>query len=512
MRTKIGNKRATRHWITVTGIVALCLACSPIPYDSGVRARAQEPQQAEPASAADLEALAPISLLFVEPAKEPVPALRYRFYPNPRDLKPGSATPYFQRAMVQYLRKPADVQEHINQFHADYEDGKAKTAIADELASFENVFVELKKFGDCEDLHWDDRWRDLRGAALWEAMLPEFQEARALGRLIELKARQHLKKREFDAAFAWIRVGFRLAEYLGHGDTIVQKLVAISRCQAMNYVVREAISTPGCPNLYWALACLPEPFVSMRRSIDIECLGIEYSFPVLYNAESKDLGREQWQELWSETFETFASLKRMDANGNPDLAKQLELTFQRSMNADLGKARKSILSNGYSKEHVSSMCSEQLVALNALCEVRQRASQTAKASFLPSPYRERELEKAKAEQEKYMAENPTTICALLQFVSTAADAVNQTETKQICFVRQLMTLEAIRMHAAEHGSPPESLNDLGPVPALPNPFDGNPFVYKSIKEAAAWHIILNCGTLPNGVKWLPEQDFWIQMK
>lgn len=302
------------------------------------------------------------------------------------------------------------------------------------------------------------------------------------------------------------------SEYLGHGDTIVQKLVAISRCHAMNYVVREALSTPGCPNLYWALACLPEPIVSMRRSIDIECIGIEYSFPVLYNAESKDLGREQWQELWSETFETFASLKRMDANGNPDLAKQLELTFQRSMNADLGKARKSILSNGYSKEHVSSMCSEQLVALNALCEVRQRASQTAKASFLPSPFRERELEKAKAEQEKYMAENPTTICALLQFVSTAADAVNQTETKQICFVRQLMTLEAIRMHTAEHGSPPASLNDLVPVPALPNPFDGNPFVYKSIKEAAAWHIILKCEKIPNGAQWLPEQDFWIQMK
>ena len=509
MRAKIGNERASRHWITVSALMTICFASGPMPYASGVRANAQEPQQTEPASAADLEAFAPISLRFVEPAKEPVPALRYRFYPNPRDLKPGSATPYFQRAMVHFLKKPAAVQEQIHQFLLDHEDGKAKTAIADELAPFKNVFVELKKFGECEDLHWDDRWRDLRGAEIWEAMFPEFQEARSLSRLIELKARQHLKEREFEAAFAWIRVGYRLAEYLGQGDSIIQKIVAISRCHAMNHVVREAISTPGCPNLYWALASLPESIVSIRRSIDIECLGIEYSFPVLYKAESKDLGREQWQELWSETF---ASLKRMDAGGNPALANQLEQAFQSSMNADLGRVRKLILNNGYSKEHVYSMCSEQLVALNALCEVRQRASQASKASFLPSPFRERELDKAKAEHEKYMAENPKTICAILQFVSTAADAVIQTETKQICFVRQLMTLEAIRMHVAEHGSPPESLNDLGPVPALPNPFDGNPFVYKSIEEEAAWHIILNCGPFPNGVRWMPEQDFRIQMK
>ena len=509
MHAKIENKQATCHWISISRLMAISLAICSIPYVSGVRARAQEPLQAEPAAAADLEAVASVLRNFVEPAKEPVPALRYRFYPNPRDLKPGSATPYFQRATVQYLKKHPIVLERFSQFYSDFEDGKAKTTIAEELASFENVFVELKKFGDCEDMHWDDRWRDLRGAELWEAMYPEFQEVRSLGRLIELKARQHLKEKDFDAAFAWIRVGYRLAEYLGHGETTFQKIAAIARCQAMNYVVGEAISTPGCPNLYWALASLPEPIVSVRRSIDIECLGIEYTFPVLYKAESRDLGREQWQELWDQTFD---SLTQWDDSRVLDLPKQLEQAFETSLKDDLGDVRKSILSNGYDPEHVASMCPEQLVALNALCEIRQRTSQAAKASFLPSPIRERELEKAKAEHEKYMAENPTKICAIFQCMNTAADSVIQIETKQICFVRQLMTLEAIRMHVAEHGSPPASLNDLGPVPALPNPFDGNPFIYKSIKEADAWHILLRGEKIPKGAQWLPEQDFWIQMK
>lgn len=97
----------------------------------------------------------------------------------------------------------------------------------------------------------------------------------------------------------WL-VGFRLSEYLGQGDAIIQDIVAISRSQAMCYVVREAISTPGCPNLYWALATLPEPTVSIRRAIDLECLGIEYSFPVLFKAESTELGPEQWKSFTSD--------------------------------------------------------------------------------------------------------------------------------------------------------------------------------------------------------------------
>ena len=464
----------------------------------------QEPESVQPV--ADTNLFGPILLLFVEPAKEPIPALRYRFHPNPRELKPGSATPYFQRAMVQYLKKPAAVLSQFKQFQVDYEEGNAKTSIADELKSFQDVFVELRKFGECEDLRWDDRWRDLRGANLWEAMLPEFQEARELSRLIEYNARRSLKDKDFMAAIAWIRLGYRFAEYLGHGDTIVQDMVAISRCQSMSYVVREAISTPGCPNLYWALATLPEPIVSTRRAIDIECLGIEYSFPVLYRAESTDMGREKWQELWKDTF---ATLTRMAINGNQDVSGQLEQAFQKSMEADMGKVRKSILSNGYSPELIASMCSEQLVALNALCEVRTRSSEVVKASFLPLPQREGELFKAKVEHEKYMAENPDSIFALFQLVNAAAHAVNQAETKQICHVRQLMTLEAIRMHVAEYSAPPASLNDLHLVSALPNPFDGSLFLYKVVEKKTAWQIFLSCEPRPNGV-WMPEQDFWIE--
>ena len=42
-----------------------------------------------------------------------------------------------------------------------------------------------------------------------------------------------------------------------------------------------------------------------------------------------------------------------------------------------------------------------------------------------------------------------------------------------------MTLEALRMHAAEHnGELPLSLEDLSPVPALPDPYTGKAFVYQ----------------------------------
>ena len=58
---------------------------------------------------------------------------------------------------------------------------------------------------------------------------------------------------------------------------------------------------------------------------------------------------------------------------------------------------------------------------------------------------------------------------------------------EIFRVRQLMALEAIRMHVALHGLPTASLRELHPVSALPNPFDETAVVYKAVEEAAAWH-------------------------
>lgn|GEM_PF-2427459 len=44
---------------------------------------------------------------------------------------------------------------------------------------------------------------------------------------------------------------------------------------------------------------------------------------------------------------------------------------------------------------------------------------------------------------------------------------------------RLMTIEALRMHAAEHdGHLPESLDQLSPVPAMPVPFTDQPFQYE----------------------------------
>ena len=503
--------QSRRVIVMFTWILIVLGYCVDLPCIStfAIDAYAQDQEPVPPVADADL--VGPISLHFVEPAKQPIPALRYRFHPNPRELNPGSATPYFQRAMIQYLKKPAVVLNQFKQFKLAYEEGVAKTAIADELQPFQDVFVELKKLGDCEDLRWDDRWRDLRGIDLWEAMFPEFQEARELSHLIEYNARKYLKQKDFTAAIAWIQLGYRFAEYLGNGDSIVQGFVASSRCQAMNYVVREAISTPGCPNLYWALATLPEPMVSMQRAIDIECLGIEFSFPILAKAESTDLGREQWQQLWKDTF---SILKRMAIIDNQeDLSMNLEQAFQKNMEADMATVRKALLRNGYPVEQIASMCTEQLVALNALCEVRTRSSEFAKATFLPFPLRSRELTKGKLEYEKYLAQNPNSIFAIIQLQSTKTELISDVETRQVCHVRQLMTVEAIRMHVAEHASPPASLDDLHLSPALPNPFHGSPFLYSVAEEEDAWHIRLNCEPRPNGMRmWLPEQDFRIKKK
>ena len=45
--------------------------------------------------------------------------------------------------------------------------------------------------------------------------------------------------------------------------------------------------------------------------------------------------------------------------------------------------------------------------------------------------------------------------------------------------QRLMTVEALRMHAANHdGKLPESLDQLDPVPAMPDPYTGKQFGFR----------------------------------
>lgn len=426
-------------------------------------------------------------------AIEPNPAFRYRFYPTIAQLNPGSGYLYFARALLLDSQTSAELRKNFaNESEAMTVplDSRKKT-----LAGYHHVFRELERFAMCEDLSFDHRIRDLHGSEIYSMLLPEVQDARHMVRLIRFRAETQLLEGDFEGAFHSILIGFRIAEHLGKGETLIQQLVSIAAQGMMLETVMDAIQTKDCPNLYWALASIPRPLCNVRRSLEIEFSMAEKFLPVLREAESEGLTHERWQELWRTSIVEFGKLAT-ETNTPMSSAKLLKFL------AGAGDAKKRILESGYTEVRLSKMCSEQLVALDGLLVLRKAASEYQKILSLPTV----------AAREKAM---PTQVLidaslqngslgfggAVGSLLFPATNAVVMAELRNEAFYNRLITAEAIRMHVGTHeGRPPASLKELSPVTAFPNPYSDSDFGYKVEESKEEWLVTLSID-LPENEKY-----------
>ncbi len=480
--------------ITTLVILAGILNC---PQTSALAQNPDEPLEPPVEAAEDPK----ICKIVASPAKEPQMADRYKLYPHRRDLKPGAAYTHFTRALLQFFETGELVRQQWNQFQELHEAGKAETEIDEALMPFEAVFAEIENFGKCEDLTWDERLRDLTGKQLADTLMPEMQHARELAKLIRFKCLMHLQKHEFDGAFECICTGYRLAEFLGQGESIVQQLVGIAVCSLMEDCIRKAISTPGCPNLYWAIASIPKPLVSCRKSIELELTGLASYLPILAEAETLSLSAEQWGERWQKDIRVFDTLF---APQQPEDGVTLASAFAWTKENGIAEAKKCLVTNGKTLREIQSMPVEQLIALSSLYEIRKLSSDLAKGFTLPMSIRSEVLKAHQLELEAYTAEHPKSIASVvMNLAAPSVEGVGQAESRSVYFLHRLMNVEALRMHLAVHGELPDALSDMHLAPAMPNPFDGSEFTYDVKEEANGWTVTLDCKTAPSPPFW-----FW----
>ena len=438
-----------------------------------------------------------IPIIDVQPSDEPVLALRYRFYATKRDLKPGAAAPHFTRALAQYLQVSEEARAKWNTFQNDFEDGKFTGSIEAELEPFKECFEHLRVFGEREDLVSDSRWRDLRGPAIWEARLPEAQHSRELARLLKYQAIAQIRKKEFEGAFANVRTGYRLAEFIGQGESVVQKLVGIAIAGLMADVVQTAIATPQCPNLYWALATIPQPLVSVRDAIELELTGVEHVLPILGQSESSSMDQTAWQSLWKSTADDIRRLCA-DVGYGIDASDKLTAAVAIGLSTGLEDAKSRLKHLGRTTIELKRMPPERILALDTLYEIRRIMSKYGKAYLLPSSVRTDAMANENMELEEFQKQNSHSIAVqVLSIVIPSANRVNHVELRQINSINRLMTLEALRMHAARHdGNLPSSLRELDCVPAIPNPFDGKDYRYRVTNEEKSMVVTLDLEKIP----------------
>ena len=418
----------------------------------------------------------PVKPLAVSPASEPSPALRYRLYPRKWELHPGSALLHYARAQIlfqQMAKETTNEWQHWATEEAHPTDEQLLSAVD----NLKHVYVELHELAMSEDLTWDHRIRDLRGPEVYTYLLPDVQEARAMARLLRIRITLQIRQRDFEGVFSSVSDGFRLAEFVGQGETLIQKLVGIAITAIMRDALEDAISTPGCPNLYWAIASVPQPLVNISQSAVWELDNIHRVLPALAEAENAEWSEAEATQKWATLVSDLGTLSGDGSSAGRD--SQLALAIASVTFVD--SARQRLQAGGVDVDRLSKLPALQVVLIDAAREVRRVSDDLAKAHLLPAHLANPVLDREDAKFQKWIRDNRLSSvgAAIGGLLYPAVKQVKAAETRMLLGHSRLMTLEAIRMYASEHdGQLPTSLDQLTTVPAMPDPFTNKPFDYR----------------------------------
>lgn len=433
-------------------------------------------------------------VLSVQAAAEPDPALKYRLWHPKYQLKPGSAQLHFSRAVILWQAFPQEERYRIDSWSGD-EVKPTPRELEDAVNSLSNVYAELHMLATSEDTQWDHRLRDLRGPGLYMYLLEDVQQARGLARLLDRKIDYQLAQRDVEGAVQTMCDGMRLASFVGQGETLVQQLVGIAIQSMMLGRVEEIQQLDGGPNLYWALATIPRPLIDINESVQFELSAIHRILPILEEAEKEAHDEKYWVEGWSKV------LDDLDALGAGDRSSKIAFAIISVAAAEPAKER--LIASGMDSETVKAMPALRAVLIDASHEIRRVSDNLAKANFLPNVIGKKIADEANESFQQWIRENQykSGAAAIVGLLFPAVQAAQSAGVRQEYVINRLMTIEAIRQHAASHdGKLPQSLDELSPVPALPNPFTGEAFKYEVDSNDASLATLT--GEVPPGADYL----------
>ncbi|MCE2791499.1 MAG: hypothetical protein ACK493_14795 [Planctomycetota bacterium] len=441
--------------------------------------------------------------LVTEPAAAPAMKLAYRFWPSELSLRPGRASVHLERALVFYhsgsptgLVAWAEYQVALGDANPDPAD------LTKRLERFQQVYVELERFAECEDQSWDLRLRDLRGKDVFGFLLPEVQEYRELARLLRFRVLEQLGRRDFAGAVASIRCGYRLAAFVRQGETLIQQLVGIAIEGIMQEAVEDAIRTPGCPNLYFALATVPHERGPLLRSLEFELSSFERLFPLLKDAEQRNWDRATWQREWARAAADFGGLADFGfESGLSGGQLGLNLLLAAEVAKDARDSRKRLVQSGLAEDKVAAMSPEQAIAVDASRQLRTMSDELLAASLQPYPKARAAvnsvMERLDREANAVGLRNLGTVLGIMLW--PAVNATFDAELRNASQHHRLLTIEAVRHFAATRGGQlPKNLAELTDLPAQVDLFTGEPIGYemKTGPDGESAEFSLQSGKLP----------------
>lgn len=473
-------------------IAAILVTGLARPSDAQILVWPPEPEETEAAEKEQSE-----KILRFDAAAEPEPALRYRFWPIAGQETSGNAMALFQRANLMRLEqrvndRPEPFYDNNTQWLSDPLDELPRDAVREYLEANEAILAEIRRAASMKSSEYEIGLNSLNIREAINLPLTDFQHARDLARLLQLQIRLAIAEQRYEDAVRSLRSGFRLAETVGQAsDLLIGRLIGFAISGMMLGSVEEMIAQPESPNLYWALASLPPSVWEIRRSLEYELNLNARVFPHLTDLPREStLSDATWRDRLIESAKDFLTISAEPVAGFPgssgdDRSPEEKLRVQAQLVAGAlvlafdASARNYLQKVGYSSDAAEAMPPSEAVLRATHERLLRLQGDYAKWGLLPPQVAVNVTSRAE-EAFRANANFPDPAIVIVGLLMPAVEAAQSAAVRAEQSVAFLATIEALRMHAAEHGEFPESLQNLHAVPAFPDPATGEPFVYERI--------------------------------
>ncbi len=426
----------------------------------------------------------------VTPAAEPTPALKHRLQLRSHELKPGNAATYYLRANADNglsgvwkgVRK--EFGEAVDEWYrvviplSELPLDKVRKAASRFNGIVSDYIVPASYRQDCD---WGYNLTELRGSDVYAFPLPGAQQSRSISRMLALRTRLAIAEGRYGDAIDHIRMNYRLARNVGKSPIFVCGLIGIAAADVTNRTALDLIAAPDSPNLYWALTELPRPLVDMREAVRLEMSIGTRLFSPLIDVESTEHSPEEWARLIADELKEFESLS------TGSLFKGVSLADQDLLRAIAGAglsmlvypdAKQRLIQSGMDAEYVEKIPVGQVVLIDAAREYQRIADEAEKWLYIPYPLAKKQMRRTEDELSGKRNQlqgglGPIIADILLPPTPFARRVQIRLEWKMAA----LRVIEALRMHAAETGKFPKSLDEIEVVPVPLNPITTKPYLY-----------------------------------
>jgi hypothetical protein len=417
--------------------------------------------------------------LTVAPAAAPVPALKYRLYPLATERKEGNAVPIYLRfAHERSDARRKELREKPDAWNKLPLDQLPLAEVKQFLDGYKYNLTQLELGARRKTADWNYTldYPDLIGL-----LLPDMHEMRAHAPVLVLKTRLEVAEGRFADAVRTLETGFSFSQQISESPFLISNLVALAVARLFADCVLELVERPGAPNLYWALTVLPRPLINTRHADEFEYSFLEKQFP-----DMADLDRtrtpEQWNAVLLRVRKEVERILRIE-QGNPQGPEPpgwpkagTRSTDAPDKSPDLDAARKYLTETaGLPAAQVNAMPPAQVLILHLSHLYHEQRDIFFKTTYLPFPAARPLIQTAKAH---FKALPDTEAAHVAKLFLPGISQVRLSQARLERMLAALRTIEALRLHAAEHGGEwPDRLDQVTAAPVPDDPGTGKPFEY-----------------------------------